>query len=211
MKKEDIKLLMKKNIIDFNELVLNNYYKMDLDEIDAVIIIKLHSLLKRGITFINPEKLSKILSLTKTKTANKLDNLTAKGYVKFELIKLKNGKESESFNLDFFIEKILMIEFELKQKEQSNTKQVMESDLVDMLETELKKPLSVLDIQIITKWLSEDNYTKEQIEEALLVAMKNNKVSMKYIDNLLLNKSYKDDFKRQKNSVLKDFNKIWKE
>ncbi|PAT01153.1 hypothetical protein CI105_07875 [Candidatus Izimaplasma bacterium ZiA1] len=211
MKKEDIKLLMKKNIIDFNELVLNNYYKMDLDEIDAVIIIKLHSLLKRGITFINPEKLSKILSLTKTKTANKLDNLTAKGYVKFELIKLKNGKESESFNLDFFIEKILMIEFELKQKEQSSTKKVMESDLVDMLETELKKPLSVLDIQIITKWLSEDNYTKEQIEEALLVAMKNNKVSMKYIDNLLLNKSYKDDFKRQKNSVLKDFNKIWKE
>ena len=211
MKKEDIKILMKKNIIDFNELVLNNYYKMDLDEIDAIIIIKLNSLLKRGITFINPEKLSKILSLTKIKTANKLDNLTAKGYVKFELIKLENGKESESFNLDFFIEKILMIEFELKQKEKNSSQQVMESDLVDMLETELKKPLSVLDIQIITKWLSEDNYTKEQIEEALLVAMKNNKVSMKYIDNLLLNKTYKDDFKRQKNSVLKDFNKIWKE
>lgn len=212
MKKEYILDLMKKNIVDFNELVLNNYYKMGLDETEAVIIIKLHSLLKRGTTFINPERLAKILSISKTKTSNRLESLIEKKYIHIDLIKLPNGKESEIFNLDFFIEKVLVMELQIANQKNGENKKTEENHLVEMLELELRKPLSVLDIQIITKWLNDDGYTFEQIEDALFKAVKSGKVTMKYIDNILL-KSLDSDpvYSREKKSVLKDFSKLWKE
>ena len=212
MKKEYILNLMKKNIVDFNELVLNNYYKMGLDETEAIILIKLHSLLKRGITFINPDRLSKILSISKTKTSNRLESLIEKGYIHMDLIKLANGKESEMFNLDFFIEKVIMNELDIVNGKKVENNKASEGVLAEMLEQEMKKPLSVLDIQIITKWLNEDSYTFDQIEDALFKAVKSNKVTMKYIDNILL-KSLDETpvYEREKKSVMKDFSKLWKE
>lgn len=212
MKKEYILDLMKKNIVDFNELVLNNYYKMGLDETEAIILIKLHSLLKRGITFINPDRLSKILSISKTKTSNRLESLIENGYIHIDLIKLPNGKESEMFNLDFFIEKVILNELDIVNGKKLENNKASEGVLADMLEQEMKKPLSVLDIQIITKWLNEDSYTFDQIEDALFKAVKSNKVTMKYIDNILLKSlDEKPVYKREKKSVMKDFSKLWKE
>ena len=51
----NMKSMIQKNIVDFSELVLNNYHKIGLDETDAIIIIKLSYLLKRQITFIHPK------------------------------------------------------------------------------------------------------------------------------------------------------------
>lgn len=212
MKKEYILNLMKKNIVDFNELVLNNYYKMGLDETEAIIIIKLYSLLKRNITFINPERLSKILSISKVKTSNRLESLIEKGYIQMDLVTLENGKETESFNLDYFIEKVLLNELDQAKGKKKENNKADEGILAEMLELEMKKPLSVLDIQIITKWLKEDSYSFDQIEDALFKAVKSNKVTMKYIDNILLKSlEEKPVYKREKKSVMKDFSKLWKE
>ena len=42
-----------------------------------------------------------------------------------------------------------------------------EKELVELFESEFKKPLGVLDIQTITKWLNDDKYTFDQIKDAL--------------------------------------------
>lgn len=208
----NMKSLIQKNIVDFSELVLNNYYKIGLDETDAIIIIKLNYLLNRQITFIHSKKLSNMLSISPVTTSKRLNNLMEKGFVKLELVTNGNGKETESFNLDYVIETILKADFEEKIMESSEENKNVESRLVSLFETEFRKPLSVLDIQTITKWLNEDKYTFEEIRNALFDASKARKLSIKYVDGILLNKE--NEIKPEKynqTTLIKDIKKIWQE
>jgi len=207
-----MKSLIRKNIVDFSELVLNNYYKIGLDETDAIIIIKLNYLLNRNITFIHPKKLSDMLSISSSTTSKRLNNLMEAGYIKMELISNGNGKETESFNLDTVIERIIKADFEEKMQESTDDQTNIESKLVHLFETEFRKPLSVLDIQTITKWLNDDNYHYEEIKNALFEASKARKLSIKYVDGILLQKE-NDEPKQKYNqtTLIKDLKKIWTE
>ncbi|MEC9484958.1 MAG: DnaD domain protein [Candidatus Izemoplasma sp.] len=210
MELERLKKLIQKNIIDFSELVLNNYYTLDLDETDAVILIKLHYLLQKNITFIHPKKLSDMLSITSPTTQRRLDKLIDRGFVKIELKKNGNGKETEVFNLDFLIESILKEEFKSKQDDTLVPRQSQEKELVELFEEEFKKPLGVLDIQTITKWLNEDHYTVDQIKDALFEASKQKKLSIKYVDGILL-KQEEPEEKYNQTTLIEDLKKIWTE
>ena len=207
-----MKSLIDRNIVDFSELVLRNYHKIGLDETDAIIIIKLNNLLNRQITFIHAKKLSAMLSISPIKTSNRLNHLIENGFVKMELITNGNGKETESFNLDYVIERILKADFEEKISEASESNKNVESRLVNLFETEFRKPLSVLDIQTITKWLNEDKYIYEEIKNALYEASKARKLTIKYVDRILLNKDSEEPAKKyNQTTLIKDLKKIWQE
>jgi DNA replication protein len=206
----NIKNLIKKNIIDFTELVLNNYYKIGLDETDAIIIIKLHYLLQRNITFIHPKKLSAMLSISATTTTKRINNLVDAGYIEMKLIKNKDGKETESFNLDHVIELILKSDFEEKNQDASSV-QTDEARLVQLFESEFRRPLSVLDIQTITKWINEDGYSFESIKHALYDASKASKLTIRYIDAILLSSTKEEKKKYNQTTLIKDLKKIWTE
>ena len=208
----NMKSLIQKNIVDFTELVLNNYHKIGLDETDAVIIIKLHYLLQQHITFIHPQKLSNMLSISGSTTTKRINNLIDAGYISMELVKNGNGKETESFNLDNVIERIVKTNYEekLSERDEPVTK---EAELVNLFETEFRKPLSVLDIQTITKWLNEDHYSFDEIKHALFEAAKARKLSIRYVDAILLQQQNVDTDKTKYNqtTLIKDLKKLWTE
>lgn len=208
----NMKSLIRKNIVDFSELVLNNYYKIGLDETDAIIIIKLNYLLNRNITFIHPKKLSDMLSISPNTTTKRINNLIEAGYISMELIQNGHGKETESFNLDTVIERIIKADFEEKMQDASDDNTNIESKLVQLFETEFRKPLSVLDIQTITKWLNDDHYSFEEIKNALFEASKARKLTIKYIDGILLQKETDEPkHKYNQTTLIKDLKKIWTE
>ena len=208
----NMKDLIKKNIIDFSELVLNNYQKIGLDETDAIIIIKLQYLLNKNITYISAKKLSEVLSISHRTTAKRLDSLIDRKYISLELIQGTNGKETESFNLDYIVQKIIMNDTdEIKNITTSNNLSD-EAKIVQLFETELKRQLSVLDIQTITKWLSEDKYTFDEINDALFEAVKVRKTSIRYIDAILLQTGPSGHGQQTKRkAVISDLRKIWEE
>jgi DNA replication protein len=209
----NMKSMIKKNIIDFTELVLNNYHKIGLDEIDAIIIIKLHYLLNKQITFIHPRKLSNMLTISPTTTAKRLNNLIERKYVTVSLVKNGNGKETESFNLDNVIELIVKADFDEKIQEDSLVTSNIVTRLVQLFETEFRKPLSVLDIQTITKWLNDDQYTFDEIKNALFEASKMRKLTIKYVDKILLSNENNEEEvdKYNQTTLIQDIKKIWQE
>ncbi len=205
-----MKELIKKNIVDFPELVLNNYYKLGLNETDAVIIIKLNYLLRTNKTYISTKELAETLSISSQTTSKRLNSLIERGFVKLKLIKNGNGKQSETFNLDFLIERILKSDYEEKEVDKIEKNKTLEGKLVNLFEEEFKKPLSVLDIQTITKWLNEDKYTFELIKDALFEAIRSRKLNIKYVDGILLKGDKKDvTNKYKKTTNIKDLKKIW--
>lgn len=205
-----MKDLIKKNIVDFPELVLNNYYKLGLNETDAVIIIKLNYLLKDNRTYISPKELSESLSISAQTTSKRLNSLIDRGFIKLELIKKKNGKQTESFNLDLLIERIVKSDYEEKEVDIQEKNKTVEGKLVKLFEEEFKKPLSVLDIQTITKWLNEDKYSFERIQDSLFEAIRSRKLSIKYVDGILLKDDKKQQPKKNRRTTnIKDLKKIW--
>ena len=206
-----MKTLINKNIVDFSELILNNYYRLDLDETDAVILIKLRYLLQKNITFIHPSKLSEMLSITPTTTQRRLDKLMDKGYVQIILEKNQFGKETEVFNLDYLVECILELEFSKVEDSIAKPKQTKERELVELFEEEFKKPLGVLDIQTIAKWLNEDKYSVDQIKDALFDASRQGKLTIKYVDGILLKQTTAESHPTYKKAFIKDLKKIWTE
>lgn len=209
---KDIKRYINNNTIDFTELILNNYYKLGIDETDAVIMVKLQYLLNNNKTFISPKQLSKLLSISPQTTSRRLNSLIEKGYIQMEIIKNKNGKQSESFNLDFLIESIMQNGREKRSEKIVIKNKTLESKLAKLFEEEFKKPLSILDIQTITKWLNEDKYSYEDIEEALFDAVRMRKLTIKYVDSILLRKDEKPSInKYRKTAKISDLKKIWEE
>ena len=56
---------------------------------------------------------------------------------------------------------------------------------MNLLEKELKKILSPLEREIIQRWYIEDEYSDEEISEAILKALKYKNRGVNYIDRLL--------------------------
>jgi len=205
-----MKDLIEKNIVDFPELVLNNYYKLGLNETDAVILIKLNYLLKSNKTFISTKELAETLSISSQTTSKRLNSLIERGFIKLKLVKNGNGKQTETFNLDFLVERILKSDYEEKEVDKIEKNKTLEGKLVTLFEEEFKKPLSVLDIQTITKWLNEDKYTYELIKDALFEAIRSRKLNIKYVDGILLKSDKKQvENKYKKTTNIKDLKKIW--
>ena len=81
-----------------------------------------------------------------------------------------------------------------------------------MFETEFRKPLSVLDIQHITKWLNEDHYSFDDIKHALFEAAKARKLTIRYVDGILLQQQQAEpQTKYNQTTLIKDLKKIWTE
>ena len=108
------------------------------------------------------------------------------------------------------IERIVKSDYEEKEVDRVEKNQTLEGKLVKLFEEEFNKPLSVLDIQTITKWLNEDKYTYEKIEDSLFEAIRNRKMNIKYVDGILLNyDKVKKPKKFVKTTNIKELKRIW--
>jgi DNA replication protein len=89
--------------------------------------------------------------------------------------------------------------------------ETLEDEIVDLLEKNFQKQLKPLEVELISKWIHEYKYTKEDIKEAIFTAIKANRSSISYLDSVLLKKrQVNQDVKvrktnKKKSSALKEF------
>ena len=102
-----LKKLIDDNVLDFKGLVLKYYHKFDLNEREAIALIKLHTLLEEKQQIIKPKKFAQWLATSPAETEKILNNLITKGYLNIHLYEDDDGKERESFNVDYFLIKVV--------------------------------------------------------------------------------------------------------
>ncbi len=213
-----IKKLIQEEILDFDKMLLKNYKKIGLSEIEAFLLIELHRQRKAGDTFISPTRLVKKLTITEDKLLKVLDGLIAKKYLVIRLVKHDDQKETEDFSLDNTVNKLIDIyktQIRLEVTNSSNIYETKEEEVVDLLETQFQKQLKPLEIELIQKWINEDHYTVDEIKRAILDAIKANKTSLSYVDGVLLKRSKiakkpdKAQYNPEKSEALKAFFDTW--
>lgn len=214
-----IKQMVKDEIIDFNKLLLQNYKKIGLTEIEAFVLIELHNQRKTGKTVISPSKLVKKLTISEEKLFSILDGLVIKQYLSIHLVKDKDKKETEDFSLDNTIFKLIEVyKTGIKNSiiHSDNLYETIEEEIVDILEKQFQRQLKPLEIELIQKWINEDNYSVEIIKRSILDAVKANKTSLSYVDGVLLKRSKnktksKKVYKPEKSEALKAFFDSWEQ
>ena len=146
--------LIKNNIIPFDRLLIEKYYVLDLDEIDAIILIRLNDLYRRGERLFSVRSIAASMKVAETELGKRIVDLVKRGFIALEL----SGKDAkEVFNLDETYRRLayLLEDSEAKANDAEINEQIKYT--VRLLESELKKTLSPIELEIVARWYIEKN------------------------------------------------------
>lgn len=188
--------------IDFEYLLIEHYKNLNISENELAVILVLNHLLKQKNDIITAEALSFKMNLEPREIDEILSILVKKNIVDLE-IKGTNAKLSllplrkKLFN-QF---KIDILKEEEAQKEEMLSKM---QNVYGMLEKELKRTLSPIEISRIQEWFT-INYTEKDIENAVkdLIAT-GKKVTINAVDKKLLAKAKAEELNKEGVTALSD-------
>lgn len=174
--------LIKKNVIQFDKLLLEQYYKLNLDEVDTIILIRLNDLLQRNICELNEDEIAASMKIDKNELGNRIVDLVKRGFITLELSTIDS---KEVFSLDETYKRLALL-LEMK-KDSQNTfiKEAKIKETIILLEKELKKILNPLEREMVQRWYLEYDYTDDEINDAILKTLKYKNRGVSYIDRLL--------------------------
>ncbi len=188
--------------IDFEYLLIEHYKNLNISENELAVILVLNHLLKQKNDIITAEALSFKMNLEPREIDEILSILVKKNIVDLE-IKGTNAKLSllplrkKLFN-QF---KIDILKEEEAQKEEMLSKM---QNVYGILEKELKRTLSPIEISRIQEWFT-INYTEKDIENAVkdLIAT-GKKVTINAVDKKLLAKAKAEELNKEGVTALSD-------
>lgn len=177
-----------------------DYKKLGIDLETFIFLMYLDS--KKDKIVFDVNKLSEEFSCDIKTIMNYISILQDKKLIEIKVIKNDKNITEEYISLDFFYEKV-----SLNLLDELNKKEEQESDVFEVLEKELGKQLSPIEIEIVKAW-KENNYSDEVIKEAIRESVMNGVAGLRYVDKIL----YEWDKKgiKTKEDVEKN-RKSWKE
>ena len=138
---------------------------------------------KGNLISFNPKNFANDLGLDNKTIMNYINELQMASLVDIKVIKNDKGIMEEYINLDGFYEKIGLNIVSKTTEEISSSKEDTE-DIFDVLQKEIGKQLSPMEIEIVKAW-KESGYSDELIKEAIKEAVLSNVPSLRYIDKIL--------------------------
>ena len=172
--------LIKSKVISFNELLVEAYKALGLDEQDALILIHLHNQLLNNNNVLSISYLEAKLTLNEEQISNKVLLLVQKGFLEL----LIGNDNQETFSLDDTYEKL----GNLMDQEHSDpiSKKDQIRQIVNYIEITLQTTIKPNEVEIISAWIDE-KYSFDEIKQATLDCLRMNKPYIQYIDRKLVN------------------------
>ncbi|MGN1311665.1 MAG: DnaD domain-containing protein [Bacilli bacterium] len=128
----------------------------------------------------DPESISNSLGMDKYKVMELLNSLNEKKIISITVEKNSDGKSAEFISLDLLYSKIMGLIVDKK----NENKNLDNSDLFSVFESEFGRTISPMECQVIKGWV-DDNFSHELILEALKEAIYNGANSLRYIETVL--------------------------
>lgn len=202
--------LLKMKELHFPQILLTNYKKLNISDIELIVLIYL---LNCETSTYNPKEISQALDIKITLVLELINNLIEKGIISLDIIKINNIR-NEVINLDLLYEKLAFSIIKASKEETKN------DNLFEIFEQELGRGLTPMEFEIINGWLEID-YPEEIIICALKEATYNGVSNFRYIDRVLYEwhkkgiktkedvEKNKREFKKQKTSSVELFDYDW--
>lgn len=172
--------LIKSKVISFNEVIIESYKQLGLDEADTMILIHLHNQLLNNNNLLSITNLATKVTLSENDLSSRVLLLVQKGFLEL----LIGDDSQETFSLDDTYEKLgNMIDHEdmnpISRKDQIR-------QIINYIETTFQAVIKPNEVEIINAWIDE-KYTFEEIKEATLECLRMGKPYIQYVDRKLVN------------------------
>ena len=172
--------LIKNQVIDFDKLVLEKYFCLDLDEVDAIILIKINELIKYKKTLDAASVASK-MSIDVNQVSKKIVSLVERGYVSLDI-----SDCGEVINLDGIYNHLAT----LLDLDDNNNEEISKTNIVKKVAedfaTYFGKTPSAMDLQMINHWIIDDEYSYEVVSEAIKTCAMKKKIGSRFVDAYLM-------------------------
>jgi DNA replication protein len=208
-----ILLALREGTVSIPNLLIHNYSKLALAEIDMMLIIHLIAFReKENNDFPTIEEIQNRMTASPERVVQSIQKLMSEGWIMIdEDIDPESGIQYEHYNLSGVYEKLAEACAETYRERQQllmgmrETESAIaevaiaqteirldaaehssEANMFVKFETEFGRPLSPMECETISGWLDQDKYPEELIEAALKEAVFAGKVHFRYIDRILL-------------------------
>ena len=187
-----LKHLIQNGYVNVQKMLLNNYTRLNLNETEVVIVLKLFEMLKNNQISITVSQLAKKTAMSHEDLSNVLSSLYDKNLLSISVIYTNQGKSKETFNLDNLINEMeLLMKSDMDDQVLSQNENTLKQ-AVSLVEDAYKRNLSTLELEMIREWISSGE-TLDKIRKALAVSVKRNKLNIKYTDRVLANQDDDED------------------
>lgn len=212
--KELFKMLVEDDMVNFNAILMKYYSDLSLTEKDIFVLSSLTRQLTKKNNLFNLDKLKARTSIPEVDFFESLENLTNKKYLDIRKdINPKTGKESEYFYLDGLYDRIVYLYLDMIKKESDKMPSTFEEKVSLLYEKTFNKQMTIRDAEIISRWASTNQFSFDEIKDAILDAAKVGKYSLNYVDSKLLKKRVKEENNPEyetTNKIIKELSDKWK-
>ena len=177
--------------LDFEYLLLEFYKTLNIQEREVVIILMIEHLLKQGNDFITSDLLALKMKYDIKEIDASLSILFTKGYLEYKEVNNELHTSLDSLKKSLFktFEKTIFTEEEISKNEIIEEKRKI---IFDAFIISFNRNLSPIEISRIDSWIEQD-VDQTIILDALKDASNREKLSVMYIDRLIVNKLKEED------------------
>lgn len=177
--------------LDFEYLLLEFYKTLNIQEREVITILMIEHLLKQGNDFITSDLLALKMKYDIKEIDASLSILFTKGYLEYKEVNNELHTSLDSLKKSLFktFEKTIFTEEEISKNEIIEEKRKI---IFDAFMTSFNRNLSPIEISRIDSWIEQD-VDQTIILDALKDASNREKLSVMYIDRLIVNKLKEED------------------
>jgi len=170
-------------------LLLTGYRELGLTDTEAMLLVHLILFLdKEQNEFPTPDEIGQRMSAGSDTVIAALSRLLKTGFLRIEEgVHPVGGIRFERYCLDMMYAKLASWWADKTRSEaQASAKPDAGRNLFSIFEKEFARPLTPMELEMISGWLDQDSYSEELILAALKEAVFAGKVHFRYIDRILL-------------------------
>jgi DNA replication protein len=182
---------MKMGNVNIPLLLLQAYSLLKLSDLEAILLIQLLAFTSQeGKEFPTIEEIQARLSSSQEQVIKALQKLLKEQWITIEeRIDSISGIQYERYDLEGVFNKLsLYVSVEMKKQSLLNLKTEPREgkDIFSIIEREFARPLTPMELEMVTSWLDKDQYKEDLILAALKEAVFAGKVHFNYLDRILL-------------------------
>lgn len=166
-------------------LLFSEYRKLNLNEIELVLLLNILTFLEKGHEFPTPEELSARMTISVSDCNEMLRRLIQRGFIEITDEYSNEGIRFEKYSVKPLWVK-LVDQFLINNKTNKEMdKKAEETDLYTCFEKEFGRPLSPFECESLGMWMDDDHHDPIIIKAALREAVMSGKLNFRYIDRIL--------------------------
>ncbi|MEB7656779.1 DnaD domain-containing protein [Mammaliicoccus vitulinus] len=179
--------MLREKPVVIQRALFDHYVELGLNEKQFVILIKL--LDQENERNIQPplEDVQQGTSLSIQEVSHIINQLSQLKCIDIKIEKDEQHKYNEFISFDPLFEQLALVLNETKQENKAEDQNNQFKKLFQEFESTFGRPLTPLEVQTLNHWIDTDHHSNELIRSALNEAHSLDKLSIKYIDRILLN------------------------